>query len=68
MKLLTNEQQKTYESAKTFMFVKNILKINILNITREYRDATHSTCNLNYSVPKKNSYSFMMNLTMIIIL
>ena len=68
MKLLTNEQQDSYESAKAYCIWKKKMKINIWRIkkyrkvtddchyTGEYRDYAHSTFNLNYSVLKKNFY------------
>ena len=66
MKLLTKEQQESYENANICYICK---KKKILNkylqdkkyrkvrdhchYTEEYRGAAHSICNLKYSVPKK---------------
>ena len=66
MKLLTNEQQKSYENAKVFHICKKNLKITVLKIkifqrqgncyyTAKYRGAAHSICNLKYSVPEEIS-------------
>ena len=62
-KLPTKEQQESYENAKTVIFTKQKLKINIWKIYRkvrlhchytgECRGAASSICNLKYSVPKK---------------
>ena len=79
-KLLTKEQQESYENAK----ICDICKEKIENkrfkdkiyckirdhcqYTGEYREAAHSICSLKYSVPKKFLYIFIMDLTMFIIL
>ena len=41
---------------------------NNCHCTGEYRGGTHSICNLKYSVPKKMSVVFIMDLTMTVIL
>ena len=60
MKFLTKRQQESYENAKTCYIYKKFERqkkyhnvINHCNYTRKYRGATHSICNLKYSVPKK---------------
>ena len=66
MKLLTNEQQKSYENGKFFSkFAKINLKINMLKIKSiaklgtiviiqvNYRGAAHSIGNLNIAYLKK---------------
>ena len=73
MKLLTKEQEQSYENAKvSYIYLKKgenkYEKDNHCHCTGEYRDAVHSICNLKYSVPKKFPYLFIMNLIMIIIL
>ena len=70
MKLLTKEQQESYENAK-FCYIckvkfenkylkdKRYRKVRYhYHYTREYRSAAHSICNLKYSVPKKISKVF----------
>ena len=65
MKLLTKEQQESYDNAK-FCYIcnekfenkylkdKKYRKIrDHCHYTREYRGTAHSICNLKYSVPKK---------------
>ena len=80
MKLLTNEQQQSYENAKIcgisieifenkYLKDKKYLKAkDHCHYTGEYRGAAHSICNLKYSVPKKVSIAFHNGSTMIIIL
>ena len=69
IKLLTKEQQESYENAKICYICKEkfenkyvIYKYHKVrdhcHYTRDYRGAGHSICNLKYSVAKKNSYSF----------
>ena len=63
IKLLTKEQQEVYENAKSVLFIKKNLKINIwrnnsnvknhCHYTGKYRGAAHSICNLRYSVSRK---------------
>ena len=65
MKLLTKEQQKSYENAKIccicqekfenkYFKDKKYPKVrDDCHYTGEYRSAAHTTCNLKYSVPKK---------------
>ena len=64
IKLLTKEQQESYENPKIcficketfenkFLKAKKYLKVrDNCQYTREYRGAAHSMCNLKYSVPK----------------
>ena len=80
MKLLTKEQQESYENAKTCYICKKKFENRYAknkkyrkvkdhcHYTREYRGAAYSICNLKYSVPKKLLELFIMDLTMIIIL
>ena len=80
MKLLTKEQQESYENAKTCYICKEKFENKYAknkkyrkvkdhcHYTREYRGAAYSICNLKYSVPKKLLELFIMDLTMIIIL
>ena len=67
MKLLTKEQQESYENAKICHIFKEKLRKAILKIknirdhchyTGEYIGAAHSICNLKYSVPKNVSMVF----------
>ena len=70
MKLLTKEQQESYENRKICYICKETFENKYLkdkkyrkfrdhcHYTGEYRGVAHSICNLKYSVPKKNSYSF----------
>ena len=65
MKLLTNEQQESYENAKMcyiskekfgdeYMKTKTFCKVrDHCHYTGQYGGVAHSTCNLKYSVPKK---------------
>ena len=65
MKLLTKEQQESYENAKICYickekfenkYVKDIKYCKVrdyCHYTGEYRGATRNICNLKYSVPKK---------------
>ena len=65
MKLLSKEQQESYESAKICYICKEIFENKYLKDKKdrkvrdhchyagEYRGAVHSKCNLKYSVPKK---------------
>ena len=69
MKLLTKEQQESYENTKICCICKEKFENKYLKdkkyrkvtdhsyYTGEYRGAAHSICNLKFSVPK-NSYSF----------
>ena len=69
MKLLTKEQQESYENTKICCICKEKFENKYLKDkkyrkvtdhfynTGEYRGAAHSICNLKFSVPK-NSYSF----------
>ena len=83
MKLLTKEQQESYENAE-ICYVKKNLEINIWKIknifkleinvqgtehhAEKYRVAAHSICNLKYSVPKKIPIAFHNGSNRIIIL
>ena len=70
MKLLTKEQQESYENTKICYICKEKFENKYLinkkyrkvrchcHYPGEYRGATHSKCNLKYSVPKKKSFSF----------
>ena len=65
MKLLINEQQKSYENAKSFYVCKDEFEDKYAkdkkcckvkdrsDYTGEYRDGPHSKYSLKYSVPKK---------------
>ena len=54
MKLLTKEQQESYENAKIRYICKEEFEDKYAkddcHYTGEYRGATHSICNLKYSV------------------
>ena len=67
MKLLTKEQQESYENAKICYICKENFQNKYLKdrkvrdhcyYTEEYRDAAHSIYNLKYSVPRKISIVF----------
>ena len=70
MKLLTKEQQESYENAKICYIYKEKFEKKYLEdkkyrnvrdhcyYTGKNRGAAHSICNLKYSVPKKNSVNF----------
>ena len=80
MKLLTKEQQETYENVKICYICKEKFEIKYLedknyrkvrdhcHYTGGHRSAAHSICNLKYIVPKKIPIVFIMDLTLIIIL
>ena len=65
MKLLTKDQQKSYENVKVCYSCKEKIENEYLkdkkhrkvrdhcHYTGEYRGAAHSICNLKYSVPKR---------------
>ena len=65
MELLTKKQQESYENAKIYYICKENFRNKYLkdkkyskvwdhcHYTGEYKDAVHSICNLNYSVPQK---------------
>ena len=65
MKLLTKEQQESYENEKIYYICKEKFENKYLkdkkfckvwdhcHYTGEYRDAVHSICNFKYSAPKK---------------
>ena len=70
MKLLTKEQQESYENAKISYICKEKIENKYLkdkgyhkvrdhcHYTGEYRGAAHSICDLKYCVPKKMSIAF----------
>ena len=66
MKLLANEQQESNENSKTcYICIKNNNKDekyckvrDRCHYTGEYRGATHSICNLKYSIPKEITIIF----------
>ena len=70
MKLLTKEQQKSYENANICYLCKQVFENKYLkdkkhrkvrnhgHYTGKYRSATHSICNLKYTVPKKIPIAF----------
>ena len=80
IKLLTKEQQESYENVKIcdifkeqsenkyFKYKKYRKVTDHCHHTGEYRGAAHSICNLKYSVPKTFPYFFIVHLTMVIIL
>ena len=58
MKLLTKEQQESYENEEICYICKEkfenkYLKDKRYHYTGEYRGAAHNICNLKYNVPKK---------------
>ena len=71
MKLLTKQQQESYENAKICYICKEKFENKYLkdkkyrkfrdycHYTGEYRGAAHSICNLKYSVPKKIPIVFL---------
>ena len=70
IKLLTKEQQESYENAKICYICKEKIENKYLkgkkyfkvrdqcHYTGEYRGAVHSICILKYRVPKKKPYNF----------
>ena len=64
MKLLTKQQQESYENANNCYVCKEKFENKYLrdkryrHYTGEYIGAVHSICNLKYSVPKKNAIVF----------
>ena len=72
MKLLTKEQQESYENVKIYYILKKKIENKLFgrkkyrkvrdhcHYTGEYRDAAHNICNVKHSVPKKNSHSFSL--------
>ena len=80
MKILTKQQQKSYENAKVYYICKEKFENKYLkdkkyckikdhyHYTGKYIGAAHIICNLKYSVPKKNLQFFIMDQTMIIVL
>ena len=80
MKLLTKEQQESYENAKIcyiciekfenkYLKDKKYRKVrDHCHYTREHRCAAYSICNLKYSVSKKFLQFFMMDQTIVITL
>ena len=66
LKLLTKEQQESYENVKICYICKEKFENKYLKVkkyhkvrddchcTGEYRGARHSICNLKYNVPKKS--------------
>ena len=79
MKLITNEQQESYENGKICYICKGELKNKYLkdkkcwkvrdvcHYTGEYRGAAHRKCYLKYSVLKKTLQFFIMDVVMIFI-
>ena len=80
MKLLTKEQQESYENVKICYLCKEKFENQYLrdkkyrnvrdhcHFAGKYRGAVHSTCNLECNVPKKVLQLLIMDLTMIFIL
>ena len=72
MKLLTKEQQESYENPKIcnvcngkfenkYVKDKKYRKVwDHCHYTGEYRGATHRICNLKYSVPKSYDHHFII--------
>ena len=70
MKLLTKEQQESNENIKIWIVVRRKYEIKYVKAqkysklrdhcyyTGECRSARHSTCNLEYSIPKKVPIAF----------
>ena len=70
MKLLTKEQQESYENAKIFYICKEKFEYKYLkdkkyckvrdhsHYTGEYRSVSHSRCNLKNSIPKRIPIAF----------
>ena len=68
MRLLTKEQQESYENAKIcyicieklenkYLKDKKYCKVrDHCHYKKEYRGAAHTICNLKYSVPKKKAF------------
>ena len=79
MKLLTKQQQESYENAKFCYICKEKFEnkhakdktcCNVIDhycYTDEYKFAAHSIINLKYGVPKEISIAFIMDLTIIVI-
>ena len=71
MKLLTKEQQKSYENPKICCICKEKFEVKYLkdkiyrkvrdhcHYTGEYRGAAHNICNLKYSLPKEIHIVFL---------
>ena len=71
MKLLTKQQQESYENAKICYICKENFENKYLKdnryrkvrdhcqYTRDYRGAAHSVCNIKFSVPKKIPIVFL---------
>ena len=80
MKLLTNEQQKSYENAKICYICKEKIEDkhakdkkyhkfrDHCHYTGEYRSAANSICNLKYSVAEEIPIVFCNDLIMVSIL
>ena len=57
MKLLTNEQQKSYKNVKTDYLCKEKFEDKHAKY-KNYEDAAYSICNLKYSIPTKLAIVF----------
>ena len=70
-KLLTNEQQESFQNAKICYFCKEMFEDKYAKDNKKYRkvrdhchytgeqrDAAQSICNLNYSIPKETTIIF----------